>query len=240
MRLKIGNSIRPNRESVASISYQSVFDSSRRLSKIIERWNISGRLVPEIKTQSAMSAELSKLNRDLISGVSLVYLEEGSNNETKLKMDASRAIYGPVLVSSSIPNSPGDVYASSLSWTATYEAEYLASSASNILDFSETIQETAGGIEYAQVGGMVNPSRRQIVNFNKPWTYVQSGRAVGLLAKPTPPPPIWPFALIKEFPDTTKGSPRVRGLINQEFETSWRYEYSWHVRLYGDPHTYIS
>lgn len=237
MRLRIGGAIRPLNECVASISYAPTYDVSKRVTKLKERWDISGRIVLQTNaSQTAMTAAIERLRADFSQeGADLVFLEDFGSAETALALRAQNCLVGPYIVDSSFPNSAGDIYSNAMSYRIVFEAETLTSTGTNLIEFSESVTEIEGGPEEGYVGGAVNYPERQVFMQNKPFRYKQSGSAVGLLARPTWPPPIWPFAMIHR-PQITKISPRVLGNIDTEYGIQWEYEFAWHQELFGEPH----
>jgi len=237
MRLRIGGAVRPLNEAVAQISYKPVYDVTRKVSKMIERWDITGRLILENKSsERLMTAALNTLEANFSQeGVDIAFMEDFANVDTKLALYASRCLVGPYIVDSGFPNAEGDIYGNGMSYRVTYEAERLAGAGSDLLKFDEELTEIEGGREEGYVGGAVNLPERQIFFQNKAYRYRQSGSATGLLARPFIPPPIWPYAVLKR-PEITISTPRVLGNIDTEYEISWSYEFAWHQPLYGVPH----
>ena len=238
MRLAIGGAIRPLNECVASISYKPIYDVSRIVTAMVERWDISGRIILNpTASQRLMTAALVQLANDFSQeGVDLAFLEDLTNVRTALVLSAADCIQGPYIVDSGIPNQAGDNYATGLAYRVIYEGKRLAGRGSTLLEFDEQVTEDPGGQERVYVGGTVNYAERQIGSQAKTYRYKQSGSAVGLFAYPTPPPAIWPWALVRDEPRVSYASPRVLGYPDQEFKITWEYEFEWHIKLYGRPH----
>lgn len=238
MKLKIGGRVRPNNEAVSSISYSPMYDVSRRMVGIVERWDTSGRLIPTVAGQPQMTAFLNQLSTDISqSNVDLVYLEDVTNAPTALKLIAADCLRGPYILDLGLPNQADDVYATGMTYRVIWEALKPYGSAGNaLLDFNETIIVEPGGETFVMVGGAVNYPERQLAFQNKPYTYIQSGSAVGMYATPNPPGPIWPFAAVNIQPRLTYSSPRQVGNIDVEFGVAWEYRFEWHVPLIGSPH----
>jgi hypothetical protein len=237
MRLRVGSSVRPLNEAVAQVSYKPVYDITRKVSKLIERWDITGRVILQTNaSQTAMTAELNNLSNALSQeGADIAFMEDYNNIDTKLALYANQCLVGPYIVDSGFPNAQGDIYSNGMSYRVVYEAERLAGVGGNLLQFEEQILEAEGGEEHGYVGGAVNYPERQVFAQHKPFRYRQSGSATGLFAHPTIPPPIWPWAQLKR-PEVTYASPKVLGNVDQEFTVSWSYDFAWHDQLYGTPH----
>ena len=236
MRLRVGPNTLPQNEAVASITYSPVYDVTKRVAKLRERWDISGRIVLQgtNATQSQMTAEILRRQRIYQADLDLVFLEDDTDTPTVMQLLRLNCLLGPYIIDSSLPNQANDVFATGMGYRIVYEAERLGSS-DGLLEFSESLTEGPGGLEYVYAGGSVNFPERQVGTQNTPWQYTQSGRAVGLFGYPAPPPPIWPFALMRK-PRIERSSPRVLGRIDTEYEISWTYEFEWHQELRGVPH----
>jgi hypothetical protein len=238
MKLRIGSIIRPNNEAVAAVSYKPVYDVSRIVSKLVVRWDITGRIVNyPVASQSLTTAEIYKLQSVVaLPRVDLVFLEDTTNRETALSMKVSDCIDGPYLVDYALPNADDDVYATGIGYRLVYEG-VMRARGSTLLEFEETVDEEPGGPEFVYVGGAVNLPERQLGTQNKTYKYSQRGTATGMFAYPQIPPAIWPFALVRQYPRVTKSNPKILGtVVDQEFTISWQYDYEWHVKLNGIPH----
>jgi|688.fasta_scaffold04211_24 hypothetical protein len=238
MILYINGVPRPANEAVASITYQPTYDATRVITKTTERWDISGRIIPEHPTSSAkMTAALQLLNQTFSQPEPDLIFTEVDGTPTALELRSVNCLRGPYIIDSGIPNQADDVYRNGMSYRITFEAERFIGGGSRvpILEFSEQLSSESGGEEHVYVGGAVNFPERQVAFQRKQYVYTQSGRAVGLLAYPFVPPPIWPFAQMK-IPRISKMGPRKIGKVDTEYEISWSYEFEWHQPLYGNPH----
>ena len=164
MRLRVGSAIRPLNEAVAQITYKPVYDVSRKVSKMVERWDITGRLIlQDNASERLMTAALNKLFSDLSQEYTdLAFMEDYANVDTYLAMYANQCLVGPYIVDSGLPNSAGDIYGNGVSYRVTYEAERAAGVGSNLLKFDETLTRLEGGEEHGYVGGAVNLPERQM------------------------------------------------------------------------------
>lgn len=238
MRLRIGSITRPNNEAVTAISYSPVFDQSRVMIGVYERWDTSGRVVLQTGGQPQMTVALTQLLADIAqSNVDLVYMEDSRNVDTAMKLLVSQSLRGPYVIDAGLPNQANDVYATGMGYRVIWEALKAYGGMGNaIIEFSEAVSCDPGGEQRVMVGGTVNYPERQVGMQHKPYVYVQSGSAIGMYAYPYPPPPIWPWALVCDEPKVTYTSPRSVGNIDTEFGTNWEYRFEWHERLWGLPH----
>lgn len=237
MWLRIGSVVRPNNEAVVSPSYSPVYDFTRRVSAMRVRWDITGRLVNyPIATQALTTRELKALEQAILTpNPYLAMLEDATRSETFFVLNPSQCLNGPVLIDYSIPTSDEEVYATGASYRAVFEAIQKTGPGSDLLEFNEELTEDPGGRTYVMVGGAVNYPERQLATQHKPYKYVQSGSAVGLLNYPNIPPPIWPFAQMSA-PRIGLSNPKVRGTVDTEFAITWEYTFEWHTKLFGIPH----
>jgi hypothetical protein len=107
--------------------------------------------------------------------------------------------------------------------------------------FTETLQISGGGPTFDVLEVPFGEGIRHRTRTHSKCTATQSGSAVTRFRFPEIPPPIWPQALAKAFPDETgtirpKGGRANNRLTLDECELSWRYEYVWPTRLVGVPH----
>lgn len=110
---------------------------------------------------------------------------------------------------------------------------------SNYVSFQETITISGGGRRWGCREVNFGPGVRQQLRTHSKCVATQSGTAVGHLARPPIPPPIWPQALVTEFPDTTDVTPKLTGAggngTYSDFSRSWSYSYEFPFRLTGTP-----
>ena len=237
MILRVGNLKRPNNEAVVVPSYQPVYDFTRRVTSMRIRWDISGRVV-NFPTASQMltSAEVIALsNAFTTENPYLALLGDDGSTPTPFVLDPSRCLQGPYLIDMSFPASEQEVYVTGLAYRAVFEAVQYVGVGSDLLEFEEKLSEDPGGATYVYVGGAVNFAERQLATQQKTYKYTQSGSALGLLAYPLRPPPIWPFALMQS-PRSELSSPQFKGTIDTHFRTVWEYNFEWHTKLIGVPH----
>lgn len=240
MYLQIGGRVRPFNEADVSISYVPQFDGERRMVKIRTVWQIDGSILLQTNaTQRNMTSAIVLLEQDFRQyRPNLIFLEDDRSTPSKLALMANNCLDGPMLTNFSYPKDANKVYAISMPYTATMEADVAVGSVGNaIMDFSEEIiDEGTGGWERVMVGGAINPPEEQIgVQYN-PYKYRQNGTAVGLYDYPKIPPPIWPALLTRPHPQVSLSGPQVRGTVDQMFRITWSYSFISNYRLFGRPH----
>jgi hypothetical protein len=108
------------------------------------------------------------------------------------------------------------------------------------MSFSERIQISGGGARWGCLEVNEGYGVRQQLRTNAKCVATQSGSAVGYLSMPSPPPPIWPFALVDELPDLGETGPETYGegfnATQVNYGIDWNYKYEWISRLNGTPH----
>ena len=236
MILQVGSLRRPNNEAVVTPSYQPIYDLTRKVEAMRIRWDVSGRVVNfPVATQAITSQEIQAFANAVTSQTPRLALLGDDGSPTPFVLDPSQCMNGPSLIDFSFPTSESEVYVTGLAYRLTFEAtQYVGRGDSQLLGFSEEVSEDPGGQTYVMVGGAYNFAERQLATQNKPYKYVQSGSAMGLLAYPYIPPPIWPFALMGS-PRIVRSSPQNLGIVDTNFSISWEYNYEWPTRLFGVP-----
>ena len=108
------------------------------------------------------------------------------------------------------------------------------------MQFEERISIKGGGRRWGCLEVNEGEGVRQQLRSNTICFATQSGSGIGYLEMPDPPPPIWPFALVDEFPDVELTSPETYGdqsspiLLNHGL--TWNYAFQATRRLFGIPH----
>lgn len=240
MYLRVGGKTRPFNEARVSISYAPIYDAKRTLILVDEFWEISGRVILQTNaTQSRMTAALRLLSSDFSQkNPSLVFLEDDGVTESFYKLNASDCIEGPEINANGFPTTANDVYATGVTYTVNVRARRRVGgggSSNPILEFNEQLSNPDGGRVLGFVGGAINFAELQVFQENAPYTYIQSGSAVGLYGHPAPPPPLWPQHQLRRNKPVYL-SPRKLGQVNTEYETQWSYEFGHIFPLIGKPH----
>jgi len=238
MFLKVGGEIRSIAEVKTAPQYKLFYAGNRSLYKLGVTITIDGRIVlQDNATQTQMTAEINRLTRALSTPrPDVVLLNDDGVTPSAFAFYANQCIDGPNLQELSFSTSDSSVYSASQPYTATYYAESLVTTGSQIVEFKEMIDCDPGGEERVMVGGAVNLPERQIGRQYAPWKYTQQGTAVGLFAYPEVPPPLWPGFLVKDEPRVMDESPDTQGPIPMNFRRSWVYQYESPFKLYGAPH----
>lgn len=106
---------------------------------------------------------------------------------------------------------------------------------SQLMEFQERYEYGGGGPKHAVLETLYESAVRQQTVASAKWTASQTGSALGWLARPTPPPALFPNALV-ESPRIVRESPRSfnRGRPT-EWPVSWSYQFESPTPLIGEP-----
>lgn len=111
------------------------------------------------------------------------------------------------------------------------------------LSFMERLSFTGGGPRFVHLQPLTGRPVRQQVAEATPFRVTQRGQGVGLLAYPSPPPPIWPGAEQIDRRQIEYGSPRRTGgavaTLYQEWPVEWGYYFEDAGELDGAPNRWV-
>lgn len=141
--------------------------------------------------------------------------------------------YGPVWLSD-----PGGNGITFISYACGFEWEYLRADAAALVDFQESVR-VQGGEPLVVVRNTLNlgPVEQRPIPLQG-WRATQSGRAVGLRARPNPPAPLWPTQLYDKTFTAVSGR-RVGVAGYRDFETQWAYEFASATPLAAVPNEWL-
>lgn len=131
-------------------------------------------------------------------------------------------------------------YVTWLPYSFSLEAEYPAALSGFLYrDYTETITFRQPVRREAWLLVLHGAHQKQQIRERPFYAATQSGRAVGYLARPSAPRPIWPSAWMnRDQIDLTITSPRPRGDNYVDFETTWSFEYESDRPLLGYPNAW--
>lgn len=115
------------------------------------------------------------------------------------------------------------------------EAEYLTDTPPQMKVFSERLSQDGGLPLYADVVLTEGLPRTHLLATHTPYRYVQSGQAVGFLAYPPVPPPVFGRGPQLRGQRVEYGSPIPQNGGFTDWAVSWAYEFSSPVPLTGLP-----
>lgn len=190
-------------------------------------------------------AEIAQKASALITAMSIpyqdlvLYTTAGAATDTALLNAGS--ISG-VLIKGGVdfPNGRGAEYVNFRRFRFRAEASYPFNGTGNALRFfSERISFSGGGPIYRHRMALNGRPQKQLVYKHSIYRAVQEGEAIGYLARPTPPSPLWPDAQM-EAVDMTLDSPERRGNGYSDFRVTWRYNFESASPLVGQPNIWRS
>lgn len=202
---------------------------------ITHRWDIAGQIHGDdqntvIANMAALELACSVAGKDI-----RLYGNDGTTVAHAL-LNAGSVSGVRITKPPSYPKGDGAELTTFRTFTMAAEADYFFApqKLNQLKAFSETVNIQSGGPVYDLIE-MVNgpPIFYRVRNFS-PWRASQSGQAIGLHSRPTPPPPLWPGALMRG-PSTSKQSPRWMGKRFVDFGVSWQYEFASAEPLVGEP-----
>jgi hypothetical protein len=237
MYLKYGSYSHNTGECDINISRKSEYNDAMNRWAIRERWQINGLLTNPTGDLSTMQT----LTGSLITA----YGTEGLDLTFHLPDDSvtQHALYTAnclggtkVIKPVSFPTGEGTEAITYRTYTVVVEGLILVGS-ETLKSFSETLTFSGGGPAYGHLECMIGlPVKQKLRNYTI-YRVTQSGEAVGILAYPAVPGPIWPPALIKA-PRIQRKSPRKYGSSYIDYPTTWSYEFESSAVLVGNPNVW--
>ena len=161
-----------------------------------------------------------------------LYQDDGTKSAHWI--DSSKSLSGTFVSLIVYPEGGGAEYALYRKYNITVEAEFLEGS--GLISFQETLSfngnggprfvilETAGGVPV-----------KQIVNQRTKVRATQSGSAFHMLAYPTAPSVLWPFAYRSDLSSSRRVGPTLDGNRYTNFGTQWNYQFEHTGSLVGSP-----
>jgi hypothetical protein len=208
-----------------------------------KRWSGQGLLTTQQRTAAAAAADIDSqvatLNTVLVNGVDIRLTMPNGTTLSQHQLLSADCIGGTRLVSAGVPTFERAGGITNLPFTFVYEGEVPVEDAASLLrSFEETIQFSGGGPLYGHIVTQSGLPVKQLLRRNTVYRAVQSGQAVGYLARPTPPLPIWLGAQVRGGELTVK-SPRRRVDSFIDFSVAWSFEFESAFPLIGNPHVWL-
>lgn len=208
------------------------FDRFGRPLQRTRRYTVSGRLLVTeglttvqgqndlVAQETALAAALAIPNQNLIFTT-----DDGTRTLASLLVLGSvsgvRITAGPDFTTTT-----GAEYATIRSFSFTAEAVYPAGIllGNNLVEYTETVTFSGGGMLRRTRPAIKGPPVRQIIYQQTPYRAVQTGSATGYLAYPIVPPPLFPSDLV-EAPEYSKSAPEWKGLRFENYKITWSYSF---------------
>jgi hypothetical protein len=241
VRLRYGN-FRHRVSSVElAIERRPVLNARNVPVAVEEVWRCSGKLYNPGYTAAGMYQVLEEFEQAYrVNGRDLV-LEHADGRPSYHQLISSECIGGTIVVQPpTFPTGKQGEYVSFRSYQLEVMGTKPLTARTQFLEFNERISIRGGGAKWGCVEVNFGPGVQQQLRTHSTCFATQSGSAVGYLALPQPPPPIWPFARTDEFPELELTSPKTIGegfrAHRREYAISWSYNFEWPFRLTGTPH----
>lgn len=229
--LKFGSYQHEANECAVVIARESVQSPDGVQSAIRERWSISGRLQKD--TQAELTTAIRALEAAYSTGNKDVGLHLSTGAATAHGVLNRQTVRGTrVTQPPSFPEGAGAEYSTFRNYTIGLEWE-IPDPTTSLLSWAESITfEGTGGPNWGFLIPLVGPPQQQMFSQASEVRAVQSGRAIGNGAYPTPPPPIWPAF---ELGPARRVAPSLPSFRSNEREISWSYTFLFPGAVGGYP-----
>ena len=231
-------------EIATDITHPRQFDDANNAWAELRTWQINGRLnnptgslATMTKRIRAMEAAFALDNQDLI-----LYAPTGERTAHAL-LNADCIGGTKVTVAPSYPDSQGAQYVTYRDFTVTVQGLVpIAGDRSPLKSFQESIQFSGGGPLTHHLEPLVGAPIKQLGKQQTVYRAVQSGSAVGILARPNLlaiAPPIWPGQEVRPLRTITPGTPKRQGNTFIDWPISWQYTFEAATELVGEPNLWV-
>lgn len=218
------------------VQRELVRDDAERPYKVRMTVHVEGYLTASGQTnlmilESAFLTAMSRQYQNLV-----FYHDNASTQSPSITMLNSTSLTGVRISDVFIGSKYGAEYATQRYFRFTATADYaLTGTAENLLAFRESVTLSGGLPKFVCRPALNGPPQRQLTWLQTPFRAVQEGEAVGFLAWPTPPAPIFPQFLSGDDCPVRRSSPRRTGINYQEWPVAWQYIYESPAPLVGVP-----
>lgn len=201
----------------------------------IETLTFSGKLLSTAGTEADMRTRLNAMIDEFSEDGKDAGLYHTDGSRSPHFLDSSSSLSGVRVVAVSFPT-PEQVYATNRDFSVTLEADYLASGADQIVEFVETLEiiGTTGprDVYVELLEGVADP---QTTNLRTVTRAIQSGHAIGFLARPLRPQPIWPALEDEPVRRIMPTGPRRDGNRFVDWGIQWTYFFQSNQPLMAEP-----
>lgn len=239
MRLRIGSYRFPIAASEIIISRDPLLNALQVPYAVEEVWSIRSRLRNPTGEPKDFRAILNSFEAACVNGADVVLeLSDGAPSHHVMR---SRDLVGGTRFSR-LPGYPTGRGAQGITYRdVAFEVRGTRPVAGlRYVQFTEQITVSGGGARTGCREVNVGPGVQQRLRTHTTCFATQTGSAVGYLGYPDPPNPIWPFALVDQYPDLGLTGANTLGAgvdaIQTDHPINWSYRYEWPYRLTGIPH----
>lgn len=239
MFLRYGSYQHDTNEAYPAGFTQTVQYSNRGRAQLVRKtMQVEGVIIPSAASQSNITAALREFESAYARGLSLsqtvgFYQDDGT--PTPHVLPATGALGGVRILSIDYPRADRAEYATQRTFRVVLQADYRAST-DDLVSWQETIRIIGDGgpAEVLQLLANGVP-QRQTVAQRTPVFAQQTGRAVGYLAYPSFPQPIWPFAIDRPRIEQVMEAPQLQRSSFVNYGIAWNYPYQSETPLVGRP-----
>lgn len=238
-RLRYGNYIHGDGECELSIARDALLNEAGYQYGVRERWVVTGY------KKGSSPAELYAALMTLEAAYSIPYqsaaLLDGNGNVTVHTLAGVSLLGGVKVVKRpSFPQGGKAEYTTFRYYEIELECDYPVGGAAPLLSWTESVVTIGtGGPRYVVRQPLIGPPISQVVATNTPMLAIQSGEAVGVLAYPPIPPPIWPAVEHQDKRRIERVSPKRTGPSFTGWKVSWSYEFESPVPIWGIPGKWV-
>ncbi len=234
MFFKYGNYRHADNEvALTSAKREPLYNQRGEVVQVRKTINLQGVLLGTSQSQiqqqvATLEAAYSKNNFD--AGL---YHDDGTPSPHFL--DTSASIDGVKVVSLEYPSGDGAEYATGRTYTIVLQADFIANG-TPLVAFEESLQFVGtGGPRHVFVPTLNGLPQKQTVHATTSARIVQSGSAIGLLAYPVIPSPIFPSAEHTDRREVDYRSPESRGNNFINWPVRWSYHFESVLPLFAQP-----
>jgi hypothetical protein len=223
-----------NEVNLLSFQQRLKYSARGKAESTVKTVTLEAVLIPSSASQANITTAIRQIELAYsVNGLSWgLYQDDGTITPHALPLGS---ISGVRVMGFDWNKSDGAEYATQRTATITLEAEYPGGD--NLLIFQETLRFIGnGGARFVWVETANGPPQRQLVNQRTVARAVQSGMAVGLLAEPDFPPPIWPNIERYDLREMGRVAPRFDGAAFRDWGINWTYQFESGQPLFGEPH----
>lgn len=239
MRIRYGSYTHAEGEVALSINKNVIDSDVGDPIAEIEQWQLQGELLAD--NEATMDAAVRSLRAAYsVNGRDLALLLS-TGSESALTLKNNDCVGGTkVRQQPSFPDFKGAGYVSRLPYSIVVEGErdLTGGGEVNVVAFSESLKLEGGGARFGMKETLNGLPIRQRLRVATIFRAVQSGEATGRFFYPSPPPPLFPSALVGA-PSVERRSPRKRSSVGRlrydTYTISWQYVYESAVPLRGNP-----
>lgn len=200
-------------------------------------WTIMGRLLAD-DTAAVIAAKRTLEAAYNADGLDFTFTDS-STGTVAHSMQSAGSLSGVVIDEPpSFPDGTGAQFSTYLDYRIVAHCDYGFVNQNPLKAFTETLSFSGGGPRRAVVECTNAPPQEQLLALATPYRCTQAGSAVGLLAYPPIPGPIFPGKEEVEGGSPSKTSPKYVNGVYTDYQVSWSYSFISATPLIGLPNVW--